>query len=420
VYSAEKACADVVEACDSVGINIATMVVCLQGDNVDFNTKLAELLGVARGKCLPHAISLLVRHGFKELKLGKDLLVSSAGILTAGGTNKRRVELLTKFDVNGTKCAVYTNRFASVVAPAKYVLTVYSKWRRYWLEGATVPKDDDAGGSDDEDDSPLKRVTRVKAAIGKLEAATTVALIDVMYGEAAEAVPLLSASGDHVAPATLTTLDRVGKQLEATAKNLASATLMVNQAIAKVEASTAVPYNVSEKNTIVTRLVPQVTAAAQASLESFNKHIRPMLEGLLRYRQVYDVRIKPVLPPDNKLTKEYFGALAADFGVQLQLDYKSYATGWGDIDFSAFPRSYDFWKSKAAEWPVLSKVARWWLSVPTSSILAERTFALGRVISVPARASMSWATFESELKLKVQQAVVKKLMQDTGKLLKVC
>ena len=64
------------------------------------------------------------------------------------------------------------------------------------------------------------------------------------------------------------------------------------------------------------------------------------------------------------------------------------------IEFSS---SYAYWNSKKDTWDVLSRVARWWCATPLGAILAERTFALGRVINTASRQSMSWDTFTQEL-----------------------
>lgn len=41
------------------------------------------------------------------------------------------------------------------------------------------------------------------------------------------------------------------------------------------------------------------------------------------------------------------------------------------------------------------------MEVPTSSISAERTFAISRVIDVPNRGAMTWDTFKRELMARV-------------------
>ena len=122
------------------------------------------------------------------------------------------------------------------------------------------------------------------------------------------------------------------------------------------------------------------------------------------------------------LSKEEVGCKESDFGVGINTQWRAYidewnAKGpayWASVGTSggAARNSYLYWKSKAAVWPELSRVGRWWMAIPLSSIVAERTFALGRVIDVPQRSSMSWDTFIMELSLRVQQGKVAELLTE--------
>lgn len=143
------------------------------------------------------------------------------------------------------------------------------------------------------------------------------------------------------------------------------------------------------------------------------------LDGILKYRTLYDVRqVPPEIPA--VYTKEFFGCLPRDFGNTLVLQWQEFLNErrsrpqsyWDNIgrDGGAFPSSYKYWQSKEKEWDVLARVARWWCALQLSAILAERLFALGRVINIPSRASMSWETFTMELSLRLQQSKVEQLM----------
>lgn len=122
------------------------------------------------------------------------------------------------------------------------------------------------------------------------------------------------------------------------------------------------------------------------------------------------------------LPKEDFGCKPSDYGVAINAQWREYVNEWnakgpahwarvGHKD-GAWRNSYLYWKSKEMVWPELSRVARWWLAVPLSSLVAERAFALGRVIDVPQRSSMSWDTFIMELSLRVQKDKVAALMAE--------
>lgn len=65
--------------------------------------------------------------------------------------------------------------------------------------------------------------------------------------------------------------------------------------------------------------------------------------------------------------------------------------------------NYAYWASKATVWPVLHKVALWWIAT------SERTFALGRIIDVPRRGAMEWGTYKRVLTLRLHQPEVEKL-----------
>jgi len=58
-----------------------------------------------------------------------------------------------------------------------------------------------------------------------------------------------------------------------------------------------------------------------------------------------------------------------------------------------------YWENKLTTWPNLCLVAKWYSNCPISSIAAERTFAIARVMSTSVCGAQSWETFEQELKL---------------------
>jgi hypothetical protein len=85
------------------------------GDNVAYNKCIAEELGVPQGKCLPHALVLVVKHGYDKLPNATTLILEAGAVISAGGTNKRREELKNEpFMLNPSEMVAYTNRFADV------------------------------------------------------------------------------------------------------------------------------------------------------------------------------------------------------------------------------------------------------------------------------------------------------------------
>ena len=72
--------------------------------------------------------------------------------------------------------------------------------------------------------------------------------------------------------------------------------------------------------------------------------------------------------------------------------------------------SYNFWRSNSYQYPELSSVALWWLSVPTSSTFAERIIGIGRLVKSSQRGSLSWASFGKELKYRVNRPILDEMM----------
>ena len=53
---------------------------------------------------------------------------------------------------------------------------------------------------------------------------------------------------------------------------------------------------------------------------------------------------------------------------------------------------FKYWEGKRVIWPSLSAIALWWSAVPTSTIAAERSFAILRNIALPLRCAMTLAS----------------------------
>lgn len=70
VYNYELAAVDIKKVAESYGIIIANQVTFMMGDNVAYNKCIAEELQITQGKCLPHALALIVKHGYDKLPNG--------------------------------------------------------------------------------------------------------------------------------------------------------------------------------------------------------------------------------------------------------------------------------------------------------------------------------------------------------------
>jgi hypothetical protein len=74
--------------------------------------------------------------------------------------------------------------------------------------------------------------------------------------------------------------------------------------------------------------------------------------------------------------------------------------------------SAKYWRSKMTVWPELAPIAMKWLQVPTSSIAAERSFAIARIVDEVHRQSQTWETFCLEVFLRVNKNFVESLLFD--------
>jgi hypothetical protein len=92
-YNFELAAADIKLSAESMGIDISSQVTCSMGDNVNHNVAIARELGVPQGKCLPHALNLIVKHRYNQIPMPKELLLDVGSIMSAGGTSERKDEL---------------------------------------------------------------------------------------------------------------------------------------------------------------------------------------------------------------------------------------------------------------------------------------------------------------------------------------
>ncbi len=89
------------------------------GDNVSFNAALAKELGVPLGKCIPHALNLIVKSFFKNMPEVGVLTNLAGSIMKAGGSSKRWAQWKL-LGIDPKKAITYANRFASVLANATY------------------------------------------------------------------------------------------------------------------------------------------------------------------------------------------------------------------------------------------------------------------------------------------------------------
>jgi hypothetical protein len=115
--------------------------------------------------------------------------------------------------------------------------------------------------------------------------------------------------------------------------------------------------------------------------------------------------------------KEFFGCSADEYNIELINQWFAYKDEWNSLH-SAKPEwfneelNYHFWSSRQHKWPDLVHCALWYSNWPTSSVSAERTFALGRIVESSQRGRQSWKVFAREIKMKANNAILKRLLTD--------
>ena len=425
-------------------------VTSLMGDNVEFNTALARALGVARAKCLAHALNLGVKHAFKQLPQLKGLLQDAAGIITAGGTSKRAAELRSdEYGLDPNKMMYYSNRFGSVVLTAQYREENFGAVKLWHTMGMTLPSAADAAAPADDDDDVnddeaglsksallLKRAERARLAYQDPWAQLHLIIVDIMFGEVPRLITLVSGTFDAVPSDILDDLRLYRARLASIAAPPAAGGNGVGAgARATINQATARGYpeaTIAKKGEACNKFGLPLMKAAAAALANYDKHITPAME-VLTYRFRFDVRREPERSATGAYdySKEWYGCLPQNFGVAINVEWATYVDEWwsksapdpeGDEEdhpkfYWAKMDNHKYWKSKKI-WPKLQAVALFWKEVPTSSVSAERVFGVGRIIDVPQRRSMSWDTFRHELSFRIHEPDLDGLLMETLRKLK--
>lgn len=432
VYNAVTCAADIRARCEEFGINFQSgQVVAFAGDNIYFNGAVAAELNVPHAKCLPHALALTIKAGTLSLPEILDLTSLAGGLIYQGGTNKRAEELKT-MGLEPARMTTYNNRFDGNVPNSIYRANNFTAIKKWHTTSELLPTDDEDNDVDDNDMAGgvggSKQAAKSSAAYSSSHAHVLLYAYSFRYESVPGLIKDTSGIGDHVPANIGPRMFALGAFYERLSDKADS---LVNQAIAKVEESTGKMFSQAQKNSAVTKLAPLFEIAATKALDSFNKHCKPAL-ALLERRFRFDPRIKPTVVGDP--SKEWFGALPHKFGAALLSEWAQYVTERSELEESKRAEYvasctvagvevdekynvwvgfdvYAFWMSKSSQLPKLSELAVWWYAVPTSSISAERAFAVMRAIGLPHRASMQLATVRRELRFRVNRAVLEKLLK---------
>lgn len=157
----------------------------------------------------------------------------------------------------------------------------------------------------------------------------------------------------------------------------------------------------------------KVRHAAEDGMKMYDKHVTPAME-VCKYRFVYNpVNKPPALPSlpasvagSMALLKPFLGFDGGSSAFDVMTEYEAYRSSWAPLADGPPPCPAQFWADKAAVWPTLSKIAGWWVEVPTSSVAVERMFGIMRAIAQPLRASMGEEAFEAEWLFRVNRDIV--------------
>jgi hypothetical protein len=369
-----------------------------------------------QGKCIAHALALIVKHTFQCFPFAKELLLDAGAIISAGGGAKRRTELVNDYGLNPNAMIAYTNRFADVTKKAKYRLDNFQKVAEWHTTGSTLPREDDSDDEDDDGgDNVATKCSRAKAAYAmpnkaKLSLAGHVALL----GDIPQLVADSSAEFDGVPYDFVVRLNSLKDKLIANS-NSNGATRSVRQLLVKSFAH----LSSEQQEAAVVDFTPTLVAAAKKGLASYYKHISPNLNKyVLRMR--YSILNEPDGsddPFDHTYNAGFFGCAADDFGNDICIQWSAYRKEWkkrtlANPHWQEGTTSYEFWDTTKKLWPLISNEAKWYNNWPTSSVAAERSFALARVVDSPRRGRMSWETFSIELRLKCNQFILAELLNE--------
>jgi hypothetical protein len=125
--SAEAAAAAIEDTLKAFGIDKRTQITCCMGDNVTFNDKLARILGIPRGKCIPHSLALVFKAVTTYFPSYATLTAGISAALTAGGGTRHFAEL-RKLGVDPSRLICYPNRWGSLAGVAKYLMSAHEDY----------------------------------------------------------------------------------------------------------------------------------------------------------------------------------------------------------------------------------------------------------------------------------------------------
>jgi hypothetical protein len=353
-----------------------------------------------------------VKHGFSCIPKAHDLVVTSGSIIKAGGTGKRIKELeAAPYELNANNLIAYTNRFADVIEKANYRLNNFQNVRRWHLEGETINGDDD--DDEDADESTSARITKARVAYDDaISSIFSLACVMELFGEIPSMVAQCSAEFDHLRLEVIDRLDLLKQklQLNQTSKG---ADRSINSVIQKYLPE----ITPAQRTQLTTKFHGSIMAAAKKGHDSFLKHIDPVMP-MYRLRKRFHISQTPEGNgdlDDPTYSQAFFGCSDEEYSNDLIIQRCAYVADWkrrtaSDPIWFKSMDSYEYWNQYRSRLPALCDVTLWWDNWPTSSVAAERTFGIKRVVDAPQRGAQSWQIFANEIKLRVNQAILEGML----------
>lgn len=413
-YDYAAAAADIKAAAATVGIDISKQCPCLMGDNVSFNNAVATELGIDRGRCMPHALSLVAKHATKHLPLFKELIQDASAVISAGGTSKRAAELRSPaFNLNPNRMKMYDNKFASSVDVALYRLENFAAVQRWHTTSALLPRPEEDDSDSDCGPDDTRRASRLSksaaTAYNHRFAKLCLSIVSELFRDLPAFVSELSADDlRKIRPDIIAALNTFYFMIrEASTETGAKA--VIESALIHSTGNDSEVTAALRRDALATFLQP-VRDAAAAALEKYDRHITPM-HFLLERRFVYDPRCRPPTKTIADLDVEFFGCLPGQHNLRIISQYQLYSSTWEPTEDSVCP--VDYWTNKLSLWRDLATVALYWLECPTSSVAAERVFAIMRAAFTTRREGMSHVHLARELLFRVNRPLLEELLTET-------
>jgi len=440
-YDATRCSRDIEDMMGEYSIDIKKQIVCLTGDNVSFNDCVAENLGLERGKCAAHALSLTVKKAVLSLPLFKELVVTSSGIMHAGGTNAR-ARALRELGVDPKTITVYPNRFGSVIEPAAVRLEHFETMKEFHMNTTIFPLNERVptvtGFNDVEDEqSIVSKAIKCAKAHESPQAKLVLAICGILFQSVPKLIKEASTDSLHLPKEFPDHLKKYRRHLVSCSSLPHSVTYQAKEKAYPTDGIKNKSANVRKMEELVAKLASElndnVKSAASIALESFDKHIQPMLR-FFEKAALYNVNSPVIEKSDlSSITKDVVCCLKKHFGPTIAQEFVDYqddvmrlmaaeaekpptwsaeewdahspterdkhiAGRWGYLDSSKYwTDKLPLPKDRDPSQPSLAEVALWHLSFPTSSIFVERVFGRMRMMGVPQRLSADNQTFAREL-----------------------